>query len=93
MANVLPEDTDEVNGEVADGEDDHDDDEHLGGLAPGAELHLHGGVRVHREEILIAPGSAMVVMDPQTASISEKYNDFYILPQEMVAIKSFPCPP
>lgn len=40
--------------QVADGEHDDDDDEHLGRLAARAQLQLDGRVRVDREQVLVA---------------------------------------
>ena len=55
----LPENADEMNGEIANGKNDDDHAEHLGRLASGAQLHLDGRVGIDRQKILVAHGSAM----------------------------------
>lgn len=50
-----------MNGEIADGEDDDDDDQHLGRFPPGTQLQFDRSVGIDGEHILVAAGTAGTV--------------------------------
>lgn len=50
-----------MNGEIADGEDDDDDDQHLGRFPPGTQLQFNRSVGIDGEHILVAAGTTGTV--------------------------------
>jgi hypothetical protein len=50
-----------MNGEIADGEDDDDNDQHLGRFPPGTQLQFDRSVGIDGEHILVAAGTTGTV--------------------------------